>query len=501
MAFLFLIVAISQDSIDLLESQTWYYARLENVSTLCNELRKDDNKVSQMPLGIFSAWAWSRAFGTSEVALRSLNLLWAAVALAALALAGRQLSIPWLPALFAIQPFVWFSMNAARTPVMEMAGGSLLLLGTVGCLRRKPFEGLAGIPLCLGAILLSGASIQGLMPLLAVLTGLTANGLWNRLRRRRSGRFFLLLTGGFVALLGIYYTVIFLREGVGTQLWRVSPANLLFVGYEFLGLQGLGPGRQDLRAVMKGLSPLRQLLPFIPGLLVFLALYLALFAAALKSWVTRDLTGTPSSAPQAAGQLAPGGERLSLLRVWLFGIGVPLQSAIVLFVLAVLSGFAFWGRHLSGAFPFWIAALAVTICWARQGLWRKGGRLVCSGILILLLFSSLLIRFAPQHRNDDYRQAAGEAMRLSAGGLRVWWVADYSGGIYYGVPLEKTPDPRSGQILFYGSKVSGPLPGAIILSRPDTFDPSGTVTKLLASGMYAKKKTLQAFEVWQKTPP
>ena len=61
---------------------------------------------AQMPLGMFSAWAWSRVFGTRELAMRSLNLLWAAIALAALARVGKQISIPWLPFLFSIQPFV-----------------------------------------------------------------------------------------------------------------------------------------------------------------------------------------------------------------------------------------------------------------------------------------------------------------------------------------------------------------------------------------------------------
>jgi hypothetical protein len=47
----------------------------------------------------------------------------------------------------------------------------------------------------------------------------------------------------------------------------------------------------------------------------------------------------------------------------------------------------------------------------------------------------------------------------------------------------------------------GPLPDAIVISRPDNFDSSGTATSLLASGKYAKKKSLQAFEVWEKYPP
>ncbi|MEI8311730.1 MAG: hypothetical protein WCH98_13345, partial [Verrucomicrobiota bacterium] len=298
-------LSLSNDSIDQMESQTWNYARLATFGEFSRELRRDETSEPQKPLGLFIAWAWSRAFGTREVAMRSLNLLWAAITLAALARIGKQISIPWLPLLFAIQPFVWYSMNTARTPLMEMAGGSLLLLGTIACLERKPGDPLAGISLCLGALLLSGASFLGLIPLAAVATGLTLHGLWNRLHWPRPGKLFLFITSGLIAALGIYYVTRILRDGGGSQLWRVSPANLCFVCYEFLGLQGLGPGRNVLRSIMKGFSDARELLPFLPGLLLLLGAYLALFAAALKSWLTRDPAPGLKSAADAKSARAP----------------------------------------------------------------------------------------------------------------------------------------------------------------------------------------------------
>ncbi len=509
-AFVLLGFSLSNDSIDQMESQTWNYARLGTFGEFSRELRRDETSEPQKPLGLFSAWAWARAFGTREAGMRSLNLLWVAITLAALARIGKQISIPWLPLLCAIQPFVWFSMNTARTPIMEMAGGSLLLMGTIACLERKPVGSLAGLSLCLGAILLSGASFLGLIPLAAVATGLTAHGLWNRLRWPRPGNFFLLITSGLIAVLGIYYVVRILRDGGGAQLWRGSPVNMCFVCYEFLGLQGLGPGRHVLRSIMKGFAPVRELLPFLPGLLVFLAAYLVILAAAAKSWFTRD--PAPGLAPAAdakrGGPLASPHPALrdssvSLFRVWLFGMGVSLQSAVLLFVLALFTGVPFWGRHLGGAFPFWIVALAIMILWARQGLWRKSGRHAEAVLLGLLLLSSLLVRFVPQQGHDDYRGAAAEAIKLSSAGRTIWWVADYSGGAYYGLPFGTIQKTGMGNIVFAMNKnpAAGPLPDAIVISRPDNFDSSRAVTNLLASGMYAKTKTLQAFEVWEKIMP
>lgn len=457
-----------------------------------------------MPMAMFSFWAWARGMGTGELAMRSLNLLWAAIALAALARAGRRLSIPWLPLLFAIQPFVWYYMNYARTPLMQMAGGTLLLAGGIGYIRKDTQDGMDGILLCLGAILLSGASIFGLIPLLAFAAGLAAHGVWRRLRFPIAGKALFFATLAILAILGAYYISVLLRGGGGSPIWTLSPANIFFVAYEFLGFQGLGPGRQELRFIVKGLSPSREILPFLPGLLILAATYLIVLAAGFKSWLTRDHRPTPA-APHAAKTEAeaPGGYHSrghSLISTWLMGLGVPALGVSLLFLVAWVAGLSFWGRHLAGAFPFYILALAITIHWGRQGLWRKTGRLAGSGLFVILLASSLLLRFAPFHRHDDYRGAVAEALRISASRRSVWWVADHSGGAYYGLPLSKSMTGTPGEIQFAMNLPNIPeqTPEAIVISRPDNFDIHRTASGLLASGTYRKVRQLQAFEVWEK---
>ena len=497
--FVLLLVSLSNDSIDMDEAQTWDYARLDTFSEFCHELKNDPNSEAQMPLGMFSFWAWSRAFGTGELAMRSLNLLWAAITLAALARAGRQLSIPWLPLLFAIQPFAWYCMNQARAPLMQMAGGSLLIAGALGFIRKEFQDGMEGPLFCGGAILLCGASMLGLLPLTAVVAGVVLHGIrrWDAVPG--FGKILLLVTLGVLGLLGVYYGSTLLRGAGGTRVWSVSPANMLFVGYEFWGFQGIGPGRQELRAMMKGVVRSRELLPYVPGFLAFLATYIILLAASYKSWMTRGSHTVLKKAGLAEStvrqQQAP-----PQLSAWLMGIGVTIASMGLLYGLASLVGFPFWGRHLAGAFPFWVLSLAITIHWARQGLWRVVGRFAAGGLLVLLLASSLLIRFAPWHEHDDYRRAAAEALRLSATGHIVWWVADHSGGAYYGLPLVDAAPDAPGKTKFAANRsVTPPVPpGAIIISRPDSFDVSGTAVRLLRSGDYKRTLRLQAFEVWEK---
>ncbi|TSA36612.1 MAG: hypothetical protein D4R65_02510 [Verrucomicrobiaceae bacterium] len=504
-AFVLLLIPINGDSLDMLESQTWDYARHDSFPAFCNELRTDQNMESSMPLGMFSFWAWARVVGVG--AMRSLNLLWAAIALAAFARAGRRLSIPWLPMLFAIQPFLWYYMNYSRTPVMQFAGGALLLAGVIDCLQAgvpanppgssscAPNNG-GGLLLCLGAILLSGASIHGLIPLAAVAAGLSVNGAWNRVQRRRKDKVILFVTVGILAILCLYYILRLLHLGYGGGLWLVSPVNVVFVAYEFLGFQGLGLGRQVLRTVMKGSSAPRELLPFLPGLVLFAVAYFAIFAAAMKSWLTREIP--VSLSPDRVPKASP---RAGLLRAWTMGMGVPLLSALFLFLLAVAEGFPFWGRHLAGAFPFWVVALAITLRWARQGLWRRSGRMGALGVLALLCISSLLIRFAPLHRHDDYRGGAAEARRIASAGRSVWWVADHSGGVYYGLNIADHSPAAPGEIEYAMNRMHPPEnpPDAIVISRPDNFDTFGVASRMVSGGAYTRTKRLQAFEIWEKT--
>jgi hypothetical protein len=314
-----------------------------------------------------------------------------------------------------------------------------------------------------------------------------------------------LLAGTLVilALLGAYYATTLLRGAGGAKIWAVSPANMFFVGYEFLGFQGLGPGRQELRAIIKGLAPARELLPFIPGFLALGTAYFLLALAACKFWMPESLQVTSNiDKGDSHSEPTPTQQQVRrLFTAWLLGIGVAFLSACLLYLLAAAVGFPFWGRHLAGTFPFWVLSLAITIQRATRGPWKKAGELAGGGVLILILASSLLIRFAPFHKHDDYRGAAMEALRLSSEGLTVWWVADHSGGVYYGLPLAATFNGAFGEIEFAMNRSSIPqkLPGAIVISRPDNFDTKGTASEILIKGNYAKVQNLQAFGVWKRT--
>ncbi len=126
-------------------------------------------------------------------------------------------------------------------------------------------------------------------------------------------------------------------------------------------------------------------------------------------------------------------ERIGKREVMFFFCAVAVPLLVVL-AAGVSGQMRLLGRHLTPLLPFLLVLLAVglTNCLTALSARRK---LIGWAALVLLLLSALEIRFAPRHRRDDYRSAADIARQAQAAGEHVWWLADVSTGLYYGVPL------------------------------------------------------------------
>jgi len=364
--------------------------------------------------------------------------------------------------------------------MMQMAGGALLLAGALEILQPQLRWVRTALLVSSGSIILCGASMLGVIPLIVLVLVLLAAAAWKKVFLSRNLKFVFFATGGFLALMGLYYISTLARGAGGAKLWTVTPPNLIFVAYEFLGFAALGPGRQELRAILKGMAPASEIWVFIPDWIALAAAYGAVILAAAKSGLTR-IECTP---------------RRPTLGAWGLCVAVPLMSGLILYCLATAVSFPFWGRHLAGVFPFVATALALLLHWSNRGLWRKMGRLGTVVLVGLLILASSLVRFLPAHRHDDYRQAAVIAGELASQGQTVWWVADHSGGVYYGIQFAETgPGIRHAP---NRTAIPDPLPDAIVISRPENFDSLETARKMLSTGGYKKSSDLQAFEVWRK---
>ncbi len=479
LSFFVLVPSLSRQSIDLEESQTWGYARLASAAEVIANLQADRKIEAQMPLGMLAAWGWSRLFGTTESGMRSINLLWLAVALSALVVVARETGIRWVPLLFAIQPFVWYSMDFARTALMEMAGGALLLAGTIKLLNGSSDWLKIALLLSLGSLILCGANISGVVLLAVVLMFLLGSAAWRNLLVPRGSKIFLFGTAAVLAILGVYYFSTILRGAGGAKLWAVTPFNLLVVAYEFMGFTGLGPGRQDFREILRGMAPPSELLVHLPGWLALALAYGLVTVAAVKSWLTR----------------AECGPRAPSFRLWLFCAAVPGLSVFFIYCLSTAYGSPFWGRNLAGSLPFAVTALAVLLHWATQGLWRRVGRFGVAAVCLMLVVSAASVRLLPYHRHDNYRDAARVATSMATEDT-VWWVADFAGGEYYGIPFVE----RGPGIIFAMNlaPLTAEAPDAIVISRPENFDAPGAAREAIQSGAYEKQAQFQAFEVWRR---
>jgi hypothetical protein len=272
-----------------------------------------------------------------------------------------------------------------------------------------------------------------------------------------------------------------LRHGaVAARLWAVGPANLAFSLYEFMGFAGLGPPRDELRELAQsgGLtSVMQRILPYAPSLVLLAGLLGAAVWGACRR--AHDETGRS----QLIAKVAVIG------LIWIATVAV-----------ALLAHFPFWGRHLAPSFAFYLGILLVGVA-PNRGPTRRMPPVVLSALAVLLFASSLRLRFASEHRKDDYRAAARIALDAVARGESVWWVADPDAAAYYGVKLSESEDHRASIKAMAKSnadRISGRQPpDIIILSKPDAYDAAHAVRDRISASGYQVVKTVKTFSIWQ----
>ena len=191
--------------------------------------------------------------------------------------------------------------------------------------------------------------------------------------------------------------------------------------------------------------------------------------------------------------------------------GIVVLSFLLLTLAAILEHFPFWGRHIAPVFPFFTLCIALAInTWRSPFLrWKKS---FIFSFLVVLLISSLQLRFASRHAKDDYRTAANWAKHTLAQHHSVWWLASEKAAEYYGLPLSyyrpvqgtifsPSTGPEEDQQLITGDDLKRlSLPDLIIISKPDIYDHScGALQTVLNKGSYKISGEAQAFTCWTKS--
>jgi hypothetical protein len=472
-------LGISHQSLWIDETYTALKAQQTTLPNWWQEMRRAGGSDLQMPLYMIWVWICEKFSGSSEIALRAVNLIWILPGLIALwsALARRppfQLAV-FLVAVF--NPFLWYYLVEARPYAMQI-GASLFLAAT---LYRWSDENIPATTneliwvwgFVLSLVALSGASLLGMVWAGAAIMAVLLLSPGRRLLKLGHDFFLIWFAAASgLVVLGFYYMWTLHAGARASDIASTDWKNVAFIGYELLGFAGLGPGRLEIRD-----GGLHVFKPYAPelGLFAMLILALALYAI-LDVWRNYP--------------------HKKVLRL----IVVVVAPSIFILMAGFAMHFRVLGRHFAPllAVVVLLLGLGVSVAWRRN----VAGKILVIGFFVFCLASGLLLRFAPRHAKDDYRSAAGLARLALAGGKIVWWSADANAAAYYQLPLTSNFTGSDHALLMIspsGDFLTTVAPAdMVIVSRPDIYDPPGNLAAFLARNNFKKAAVLPAFVVWEK---
>jgi hypothetical protein len=431
----------------------------------------------QMPFYMFYLWAWAKIVGTSEVALRAANIPWFAIGVWALLWGFTKqcrLQVAITVLAFA-HAFLWYYISEARPYVVLFAFSAL----TAACLfrLREDREDSRESPkwfqlFCLGIV---GLCATNLIAVPWAIGALGAFLFWvgPKASFRMAGRS--VVSSGLsiiiLAILGLYYLWTLKQGARASDIGRTGLTNMLFVLYELSGLGGLGPGRLVLRE--EGVHSFSAYVPAVGIGFVAAALFLSVgFVALWKKAARRDFI------------------------FFALAVGIPIAG---LMFGGIVTHMRLLGRHFTPLLPFLLPVMGLGLqqIFFAPAKWIR--LLAVAGIAVLLI-SALEIRFSQRHQRDNYRTAAGQAQDALAHGETVWWLADESGGRYYGLDFGSEKLVSSLRVF---ATEPDPInkPDLIFLSKPDIYDPNGNARRYLVQWNFKLARELTGFRVFEKPVP
>jgi len=485
------LVAISSQSLWIDEANSAVKASAETWGDFLARMLGDRNSDLQMPFYMAMLWAWEKAFGHSEFALRAMNLPLFVTAIAVPVFSLRvKRGIPCFYTLIACtSAFVWAYLDEARPYMFQFLAATLVMVPLVNTSDRlAAAEPAVNVRMfALGIILLCGSSLIGvvfaavLVPLYAIMA--LSRESWHCLIKRPDIRQALLWGAPLLLGLGAYYLWTLLAGAKASGVGQTNSFSVAFSLYEILGFAGLGPGRSELRE-----EPVASLMAHLPTV----AFHAAALVLVAVTFVTMRRTKTPT-------------------QKWSATIAAAILLASLLVIMAgVLGEFRVVGRHLTPAIPFvfLLGALVLNSLWTGGSLWPRS---VVVFFLATSLLSAIQFRFEARHGKDDYRGAAQVALEALKRGGTVWWAADQAAAVYYGlvdVPADRTPtQSETSEWNFFpvfrhtrDELALFPSPDLICLSKKDVYDPHGAVTEYAAESELGETLTLRAFSIFSREP-
>jgi hypothetical protein len=479
------ICAISSGSLWIDEFGTWFLTRADSIPDWWNGFRSTLDSDSQMPLYHFYMYVWAIVVGTDALAMRASNVGMFVMANLALLWPFRSRPTIALPIILTscLSAPIWYYLNEIRPYIMLYMATGLMVGATIEILRSREKPSSLGIKvLCAGAVLSSGATVIGVVWAWSIVIFVLIYWLTFRtssLSDYLKQDYFVLGIATFCITAIIAYNLMMIARGRLPALTHESNIlTLIFSFYANLGLLGIGPGMLDMRTNGVG-----ALVPFAP-IIAFSTLLFGLVAIGglLK---IRILLGIHT---------------IVLL------ISCTVLPVLFIFALGLVLNWRVLPRHLIPLVSLFSLLYAFGLAW----WWRRPfvGRAAVLIAIIIMGYSSFSVRLAPRHAKDDYRHAAELAAVELAHDGRVWWVADFRGALYYGIPylshdLEwpQAGNDRSvrlaGEKSFFFLSNQEP-PTLVLLSKSETYDRKAGVVKYLEVNNYHIVDSFPAFIAWRR---
>jgi hypothetical protein len=446
------------------------------------------NSDLQMPLYHLYVFAWSKAFGFSEYALRLSNWPLFVLAEAMLLWTFRRFPLFAVAAfvLSTFHPLLWYYLDEARPYIMVFLGAVWTFCSLAGLFSRVHGDGTVAYSpwiFAAGVVILAGSNMVGVFwAASALLLALVLHWHGDKALLLRYRLPYLALLAA-LAVLAAFYAYTLTRGARATTAYETNVLTVLFAAYELLGLSGLGPGRLELRA--DGPTALRAwLAPLLLGSIV-LGLGLLHGLLVLKNFI--------------------GPRRVAAVLAALF-----IPAAII-----VATGFLMhWrvvGRHLMPVVPFVSLLLSLSVA----ALIADGRRrsLLCAAIIVTTVVVSGVLMRSPRHAKDDYRLAAEVTRHALVNGQTVWWAAASEGTGYYQVPINRPVEQKDGCPRFASvnrggaidvSQIGGqclaqlPAPSIVVFSERGGFPSATAVKDWMRRQGFTSSREWPAFSLWQR---
>lgn len=473
---LFLLASVRSWSLWIDEGQT-YTVVCGSWRQMLDAVFNRGDAVSGMPLYFIAEFLWCNVFGFGEYAMRSMNLVFAAISLLGARRLVRDMGLPpWGVLFLALNPVLLYYMNEARPYAALYACGMWAFVFLLEYCRDWRRRSLLAFTFCmwLGCALHMMFAFMGV----AYAAMVTFRFRDTRLRIRDHVLSWLWAVPLFLPL--AFHYLRFVLNAPETNAEAPQPlAGIAQIGYFFAGFGGLGWSRNALRALQLGLT-----------------------------WRMAVETGLALAAWLAVGVLAFR-TRAARNRMTIRLLAAVLAALACFIVANVILKTRFWERHVIYLLPGLSLILAM-VCSDMAASPSWAARAAVALFLAIYLLSGMNIIAMDYYQKDDYRGALRLARSMTPD--HVFFQGDSESFGYYGLVGPKAadgaemPDGWTGDAdisVSMPEQISSLLdrtPGKVvfILSEKKEFDKGGLYGWLVGTGLPARH--VNSFAVFPAAP-